>query len=107
MQAITMDDTEVQPQEVWLNASKPIVRITVTATRVFSPHPSLISVELPSIGSLPVFAEILGQRNSTWIAELIEAREYAHHCHVLVRWMYRPRERLSYVCLLSSILLVV
>ena len=39
-----------------------------------------------------MFAEVLGQRKSTWIAELIEAREYEHRCHVLVRWMYRPRD---------------
>ena len=39
-----------------------------------------------------MFAEVLGQRNSTWIAELIEAREYEHRCYVLVRWMYRPRD---------------
>ena len=63
---------------------KCIVCITVTATRVFPLHPLLIIVELPSIGSLPVFAEILGQRNSIWIAELIEAREYAQHYHILI-----------------------
>ena len=59
---------------------------------MFLLHPQLSCIELPSIGRLPLFAEVLGQRNSTWIAELIEAREYEHRCHVLVRWMYRPRD---------------
>ena len=71
---------------------KPKVRIIVTATDMFLPHPLLNFIELPSIGRLPLFAEVLGQKSSTWIAELIEAREHAHQCLVLLRWMYRPRD---------------
>ena len=90
--AVNGQMAEVQPQELWLNAPPCDSTYKPTAEQVSLLLSQLTCIELPSIGRLPLFAEILGQKKCTWIAELIEAREYEHRCFVLLRWMYRPRD---------------
>ena len=42
-------------------------------------------MELPSLGSLPLIAEALGQRMNTRVTELVEARVYKSWGLVLTR----------------------
>ena len=62
----------------------------ITAGHLSLSHFQLTVIELPSIGSLPLFVEVLGRKNFTWITELIEARKHENQYLVLLRWIYRP-----------------